>query len=174
IYAVLNQQGVSTSPRYLNAGLTQDQLRSAAQASFTELYTVLGDVGPYLGAVATRTFINDLTSASTAGWNCRTAHHARDDISSLQLVFNNIYVVPGTGETAIPGTQTITASVEYPAGTFTQVKFNGGNTSVVLSGLTQIVSDPVAVSIPNGAKFFTRRYQVVSSTIAFVNNTSRS
>ncbi|MBY9045498.1 hypothetical protein, partial [Pseudomonas fluorescens] len=24
IYAVLNQQGVSTSPRYLNAGLTQD------------------------------------------------------------------------------------------------------------------------------------------------------
>jgi hypothetical protein len=114
---------------------------------------------PYLGQVATRCFAASTTFASTMGCNCRTAHYARDNVTSLQVVFGNWYSVFQVGDSSQGGTQTITASIEYPKGVYNRVKFSGANSVVVADG-ANIVSDPVAISIPKGALFWTKRYQV--------------
>lgn len=125
-----------------------------------------GGVAPYLGQVATRCFALNTLFANTAGFNSRTAHYARDNITSLQLVFGNWYAVPNSGETSQGGTQTLTASVEYPAGVYTRVKFAGSN-SVVLADGANIVSDVTAVVIPKGALFWTKRYQLNAVALAY-------
>lgn len=53
---------------------------------------------------------------------------------------------------------TITAAIEYPAGTMTQVTFNGGSTSVSLTPGVNLVADACNVSIPNGAEFWSRTF----------------
>jgi hypothetical protein len=112
-----------------------------------------------LEEVATRTglsFAVSTPSLSTA-YMSRTFHYARQSLTSLQVVIPNFYVNPGVGETAIGAAATVTASIEYPAGTFTQVKFSGSTSGTIANG-SYIVSDPVAVTIPNGAFFYTRIY----------------
>ena len=132
---------------------------------------VLGRVGnvPYLGPVSTRTYFNDTQISSTAGWNCQTAHYARDDIVALRLIFSNNYVIPGTGETAQGGTSTTTASVVYN-GTAVQATFNGGSTSIVIPSGATILSDLIPIGIPKGSLHLTRRFQVNSSKLLFVSN----
>lgn len=126
----------------------------------------LGSPVRYLGPVATRAYANDAVFASTTGWNARTAHYARDAISSLQILLCNWYVNAGVGETGQGGAQTVTASIEYPVGTFTQIKF-GGNASYAIPDLASIVSDAAVVSIPKGALFFIRVYRVNAVSIIF-------
>jgi hypothetical protein len=112
-----------------------------------------------LEEVATRTglsFAVSTPSLSTA-YMSRTFHYARQSLTSLQVVIPNFYVNPGVGETAIGAAATVTASIEYPAGTFTQVKFSGSTSGTIANG-SYIVSDPVSVTIPNGAFFYTRIY----------------
>lgn len=120
----------------------------------------------YVGQVATRCFIPDSTFASVTGWNARTAHYARDNITSLQVLFPNWYVPPAASETSQGGTKTITASIEYPAGTYRQLKFSG-STSIVTADGASAISDPLAVDIPAGALFFTKCYQVNAVGIQF-------
>ena len=54
---------------------------------------------------------------------------------------------------------TVTAAVEYPAGTFTRITF-GGATSGTIPDKSVLVSDEVAVAIPKGAHFFVRMHLV--------------
>ena len=82
----------------------------------------------------------------------RSYHVAMDNISSLQLVL--------IGE----ANASDTASIEYPAGTFTQVKFGGSATGTVPSGGI-LTSDSVSVTIPKGATFYVRRYHVAPTNV---------
>lgn len=81
-----------------------------------------GPIAPYLGQVATRSYMFGQIIASTTGWNSRACHYATDNITSLQFEDVNWYIITRVGETNQGGTKTITRSVEYPVGTST---FNG-------------------------------------------------
>lgn len=115
----------------------------------------------YLGPVATRGRLNNFysTSNSVKYIQSRTRHVATDNIASAKLVFADIYP-SGTSENAVSLTGTITASIEYPAGTFNQVLFGGSATGTLNN--TILESDLVALStpIPNGAEFWVRNYRV--------------
>lgn len=86
--------------------------------------------------------------------NSRTVHTAVDALTSVKLVLPNWYA-DNTGEHAVTGSASVTASIEYPLGTFTQVLFSGVATGSIPTGTT-LVSDAVTVAIPRGATFYTR------------------
>lgn len=120
----------------------------------------------YLGQVATRCYINAAYATTATGWNCRTAHYARDNITALKVGYGNWYVIESTGEEHQGGNSNMTGSIEYPAGTFTQIKWAGA-TAVAVPPATTVYSDFVNVDIPKGALFWTRRYQANVNGIAF-------
>jgi peptidoglycan hydrolase-like protein with peptidoglycan-binding domain len=112
-------------------------------------------LSPYVGYVATRGYIA-VGDSSDKSLMSRTFHYARTNITSLQLVLPNWWINgSASAEQLIGGPATTTASIEYPAGTFTQVTFGGSATGTIPAGGT-LVSDPVSVSIPNGAEFWVR------------------
>jgi hypothetical protein len=100
--------------------------------------------------------------------NARTSHIARDAITSLQIELGNWYWVRSTTgpETAGGGNQTVSASIEYPEGEFTQVLWSEAATRVIASG-SQALSDAVAVSIPKGARFWIRTFVNAVTAIVF-------
>ena len=115
-------------------------------------------VGPTarLAQVATRAQIpNGLSPPGCGGFQSRSMHCARQDISSLQLVLPNFFVGAGSGEMGTGGPGTYRAGVEYPAGRFTQACFGGAVSGAVANG-AMVTTDPVAVSIPDGATFWVR------------------
>lgn len=119
--------------------------------------------------VATGTFVpNNLHTTNLFSYS-RSPHFARDDMSSLQIVLPNWYVNGSMLETNGGGVGTWTAAIEYPVGVFTQVKFGGVATGTVAAG-GNLVSDACAVTIPNGAKFWTRLWQNAPGKILW-NNT---
>lgn len=108
----------------------------------------------YLGQIATRTRFPTVAKTDFAQGMWRRGDFIRDDVTSLRVIYSNFYKTT-TGE-ANPGFDvTITASVEYPAGTFTRVTFNGGATSATMAdGTAMLISDPVAINIPRNAQVF--------------------
>lgn len=121
----------------------------------------------YLGQVATRARIAVAFNAGATRQMSRTQHIARDAISNLRLVIPNWYV-PGqaTGEANPGAAATLKASVEYPAGTFTQVLFGAAATYVAPNGETS-VSDAVTVAIPRGELFWVRIYRECAAGIIY-------
>jgi hypothetical protein len=103
---------------------------------------------PSLRQVATNTFFPGTTNAAIFQINSSTPHYARDNITLLQHVFANAY---GYLESNI-GPATITTSVEYPIGTFTQFKYSAATIGNVTGGAI-IISDALAIAIPKGALF---------------------
>lgn len=122
----------------------------------------------YLGQVATNSRMPTNRSTTNKQANARTSHIARDTITSLQIELGNWYWVRSTTgpETAGGGNQTVSASIEYPEGTFTQVLWTGATTRVIASG-SQALSDAVAVSIPKGARFWIRTFVNAVTAIVF-------
>lgn len=126
----------------------------------------------YLGQVATKTRIPTRWASGNKQIMVRCPFIARDDIASLQILLPNWYwaSTQNSGgdhaEHGSGGTATFTASVEYPAGTFTQIKF-GGSASIVAADNTDTLSDAVAVAVPKGAAAFIRVFAVFSSGIVF-------
>lgn len=103
---------------------------------------------PYLGLVGSRTGIPDTSVANAQPWMVRFGFYARDAITALKCCWSNWY-----GDEQDPGgTMTLTASVEYPAGTFTQLQFSGSATGVTATK-TNIWTDMVTIpgGIPEGA-----------------------
>lgn len=80
----------------------------------------------------------------------RSAHIASENLTTIRVAFEN-----SNGS----GSNTITQSIEYPAGAFTQVLFGGGATGTIKSSAT-IVSDyaTIAGGIPAGATFWVRTF----------------
>lgn len=115
------------------------------------------DLTPYTGFVATRGIVSNDRHATNKQAMTRTAHWARDDITSLQLVLGNWCARQSTGvETNAGGITTYKVAIEYPVGTFTLVPFSGATLGTAADGAT-LISDAVSVTIPRGAKFFIRQ-----------------
>src|SRR5258708_32675407 len=113
--------------------------RMGARGGFGSGGLLGGSKAPYLGAVATRNFINDVTFGSAAGWNTVTPMYARDTIVNPQLLFCNWFVTAGTGETNGGGTQTNTCSREDPVGgtRYQGTPVGGGGTSLAIAHSAQ-------------------------------------
>jgi hypothetical protein len=118
-----------------------------------------GGRAPYLGAVATRGRVPTYTFATTTLMS-RSMHYARDE-GPLKILVPNFLVDVSGGqvERGLGATATVTASIEYPAATFTQVKFSGSASGTVPDNST-LLSDFVNVAIPRNAQFWVRMYMV--------------
>lgn len=146
-----------------NAGIVLAQ--KPGQAGLDDLSTqVLTDSGvrrkSYLGQVATRSGVMNWTNAGNKQMMSRSLHKAREHISKLKIAIPNWYVAaqtaPSNGTEANNGASTsVTASIEYPVGVFSQVTFSSSITGTIPAGGT-IISDWVPVTIPDGAEFFVR------------------
>lgn len=136
--------------------------------------TITGNtLSPYLGQVATKTSLANFRDITNTQFMSRSPHFSRTAISSLQVVLPNwcwqSNIVP-TGETNSGGSASYTASVEYPAGVFTQILFSGIATGSAADG-NNLVSDVCTVAIPNGALFWIRYW--CSASVAAVYNAGR-
>lgn len=125
----------------------------------------------YLGQVSTSgLFPNQMAAASKQAMS-RTAHFARDWITSLKLIFPNRYAAitfsPSNGSEASAGSAPtlLQAAVEYPLGVFTRVKF--ASADQVSSTAAEISSDFCDVAIPSGAQFWIRCWRSNADGVIF-------
>jgi hypothetical protein len=111
----------------------------------------------YTGVGATRAFmLGDTTDAAHTQAILRTAHFARDNLTSFQLLFSDWQ---GGGESGSGAATTISAVIEYPIGvTRTRVTFGGLSNGTIPNG-GSLLSDAIAVAIPQGAKFYIRQFK---------------
>lgn len=107
----------------------------------------------YDGIAATRGTMASHGS-TVAGVNSRSGQFARSAMTKLRILCPNFY----GPETAPGGASTIKASVEYPAGVFTQIMFGGSATGTIPDG-GMLLSDYVNITIPNGEKFWIRIFR---------------
>jgi len=111
--------------------------------------------------VATRCRL--MTHSYTGGtlFNARSYHYARGAVTSLRVVYGGWYTNISGGfnlDIDSVGSAVIRASVEYPVGTFTQIRWGGAVEAAFPHGGGLLISDPVSVAIPKDAKFYIRRY----------------
>jgi hypothetical protein len=116
----------------------------------TQLYST-----PYLGQVATRGRYPEaqFSSGTAQQIMSRIVHFARAPMVGAKFLYLNTYgAQPPSSAPATGGVMTVRASVEYPIGTFTRITF-GGNASATIADNDQALSDPLSVTIPDGALF---------------------
>jgi hypothetical protein len=119
------------------------------------LHTPGAGVGGYLGPVATGVLVPDRVATNVKQMMNRTRHRAVVEITALRVALPNFFIAVNGTETGSGGISTVTASVEYPAGVFTQLKFSG-NASGTIADDAYTISDEVSVAIPKDAYFFIR------------------
>lgn len=104
--------------------------------------------------------VNTITSASGFNtMNSRMSCYAPRDANIVDLVlgFPGFYDT-ATGQANLPTNFTVTASIEYPAGTFTQVFFNGATSQLVTAGRLIYYSDPVPIYIPANTQYWVKTF----------------
>lgn len=122
-----------------------------------------GGLTPYLGQVATRSAQPTAVLAQTKLMS-RVAMYATEALSSFQLKFGNWYTLAsGESTSTIGSAVTYTASIEYPAGTFTQIKWAGSASVVAAIGSDTGLCDAITTAIPKDAKFFVRVYATTTA-----------
>lgn len=113
----------------------------------------------YDGLVATRgTGPSGLRAETQAMARC--ASFTRSAVPRIKIVTPHWY----NGETAPGSTATVTASIEYPAGTFTQLKWSTA-TSATISNGGQVTSDYATISIPINTQYWIRQYIISASGV---------
>ncbi|MCP1937379.1 hypothetical protein J2R95_003174 [Bradyrhizobium japonicum] len=125
----------------------------------------------FLGQVATGCKLVTNFAAPNKQATSRSPHTAMDNITSLKIVLPGWYGQASStlAETAIGSATTYTASIEYPAGTMTQVLFSGSATGTCASG-ANLVSDFVTVTIPKGARFWVRVFYQNATGLVYISN----
>ena len=120
---------------------------------------LLGSLAAYEGSVASRARITPIVTADTTNkyMMSRSPHIATENLTSIKPVFGN-FTTDGSGHDAgVGAASAITASVEYPAGTFSQVLFSGSATGSI-ADINILFADYTTVSIPSGATFWIRSF----------------
>ena len=104
---------------------------------------VAGGLAPYLGQVATRSYVPNVISGGSNYIMSRTAHTAAQAITSLQVAFPG-FACSGTNgvEAATAAANVYTASIEYPANTFTQVTWSASASTTATGGSITACSRP--------------------------------
>lgn len=138
----------------------------------TRVVDSLSDIpGRYLGAVSCRFMVPDTLNAGVLSQMIRRADFVRDDVVGGYLVFPNFYVTSSGVDTAPGAERTITASIEYPAGTMNQVLFNGSATGTAADGQARLVSDYIELAIPRGSQIWFNTRQASSAGIIIAGTT---
>lgn len=156
----------------------RDAVRSAVAATFKN-ERMLGAPGgvvpfvlsPYLGQVATRSMFPNAVSGTNNSIMTRSAHIAAQAMTTApQIGFPGFYTTGAGVDTVTTAVSlTYTASIEYPAGTFTQVTWSAAasqaTTAVIpfstlkWTGLSD-TGVALAAQIPAGATYWIRNYCV--------------
>lgn len=106
-----------------------------------------------------------LTNGTNTTQNSRSCffNECGKTVTALAIVLPGWYV-DGTNESSLPNNYTATASIEYPAGTFTQVTWSSSTSATVTPG-TNLISDYVTLTtpIPAGSQFWVRIYVSVTA-----------
>jgi hypothetical protein len=129
-----------------------------------------GVLSSYLGQVATRTYLPDASNTTNKQLRARSAHVAMDAIVNPTLIFPNFFVDGfGAGATyaelGAGAASTITASIEYPSGTFTQVTFSGSSSGSIPNIGT--LAGTATVSIAKGDWFWVRVFIANTGGVVF-------
>jgi hypothetical protein len=103
------------------------------------------------GFVATRARRLETSDTTNQYVQSRSGHVATETLTAIAIAFESL------NGAAV----TLTQAIEYPAGTFTQVKWLGASSFTFGSNYTMI-SDYIPVSIPAGATFWIRSYYAAS------------
>ena len=111
--------------------------------------------------VATRSYI-PVKLGSFLQCMGRTMHVARDNITALQAAYASWAAIASSGETNAPATLNFKVDVEYPAGTYTPLKWGGVTVNAQAPGQSTL-SDATAVNIPKNAVFWMRPYITTST-----------
>ena len=106
---------------------------------------------PSLRQIATRSDSAITPFTSLHYLNSRCFSQARAAMVNPVIVFSNWY-----GDEVAVGAATVKFAIEYPAGVFTQGAFAASTSGALPGGATDLASDPVPVTIPNGAGFWIR------------------
>lgn len=118
------------------------------------------------GFIATRAKIFDDSYQGMFQCNSRSIHIARAPITTLGVDLANWFVTSShspLGERANGDIVTTRVSLEYPLGTLVgQFTFGGDSTGTIYDGCA-LSSDPMTVSIPNGATFAIREFRTYGS-----------
>lgn len=123
-----------------------------------------------LGPIATRARMNTNKFAGTTPWMARTAFFARDDITDFTAAWGSWYVPPGGPETALGGTLTIAASLEYPAGNFQQLLFGGASSFTIPNGQTKFCDlAHLTTVVPRNSQGWLRFLATPSAFVPFQN-----
>ena len=109
----------------------------------------------YVGLIATRAEVPISYYNGNTWFSDRSGHWTRSAVASnsMQIVWSNYYL-EGGGEQN-PGSATYKAAIEYPLGTITPCIF-GGQQTITVAGLTDVITDPCGGAIPNSALFWVR------------------
>lgn len=105
----------------------------------------------------------------------RSQHIARDVVANVRILASNFYVDNTLTEKGPGAVMTVSASVEYPAGVFTQILFSGSADGTIPDGGV-LLSDVATVVIPTGATFWIRQWlrctggMIVSSQITIAGD----
>lgn len=123
------------------------------------------------GTAVPRDMLSGAGDTTATSMMSRTAHISRASVTALKIVIPNFYFGNSAGEVA-PGdsTATATAAIEFPSGTYTQVKFGGAVQGALPNG-GLLVSDETAATIPAGATFWVRIFRTgfTAGKVPFVN-----
>ncbi|MBD8471187.1 SGNH/GDSL hydrolase family protein [Sphingomonas sp. CFBP 8765] len=123
--------------------------------------------------VGRRTFVANGMNAAYTRQNIR--HYEPSSSSALvsgkwRIVVPNFYTNQGGGgiDQGI-GAAVVTASIEHPSGTFTQITFSGGTVLNQASGDAGTESDPIGLNIPQGTAYYVRIYRQCAGGILISN-----
>lgn len=97
----------------------------------------------------------------------RSAHVAKTAMTSLRLVYGNWRTDYLAGDVGTGAPTIYSASIEYPAGVFTQVKFSG-STNGTAADMSNLISDETMVNIPKDALFWVRTHTQNPSGILYI------
>lgn len=114
-----------------------------------------------IGPVGVRTNFGQGWSDPQLRWmTTRLAHAMPYDANDIQLVYEN----SSRGEKTIeaPGRNriTISAAIEFPEGVLHTASFDSRSQATALPGQS-VVSDPISISLPGGAAYYTRTTVIV-------------
>jgi len=103
--------------------------------------------------------LNNITAASgNNSLNSRASYYSPRDAALTDIVLSFAGFYNAQPEANFPLTYTAYASIEYPAGTFTVVRFAGATSQTVTPGYVTYYSDPTPVRIPANTQFWVKVY----------------
>lgn len=126
--------------------------------------------GQFYGQIATNCRIANAKAGSNKGLSARNHHRARGEITEIAMVLPNWYVDRFGSKFEYPNNcgTICAASIEYPAGVFHRLSFDGAVRELIAGGRF-LVSGFVPVAIPDNAEFWSNIWLSAGTTIVFYN-----